>query len=260
MSTSSTPQQPPLKLVDVYFTKNQDQLGQQHPPLKKCQIPLLVDDCPTLILQFNQQQLFLHHTNNENSNINLKSTCNLCNSISNSNKKEYEAFLSKYKKCSSKNSLVDKCKADEKNNYEDEDEEELEEEAACESCLQHEEEGPEKEVTCTCFKTTISPHPRIVGTQNDLMSTLSKLVSCIGCKTSVERFYKQLVAANNSRRLNLMNLDKNMRKKLSYGRSNNGGAGSALDPFIIRSNGDLTLKRSILMDPQSVYKLFYLNW
>ena len=101
----------------------------------------------------------------------------------------------------------------------------------------------------------MTPHPRIVAAQNDLISTLSKLVSCIGCRTSVERFYKQLVAANNSRRLNLTQLDKAMRKK-----SNFGGGGSALDPFIIRSNGDLTLKRSVLMDPQLVYNLFYLNW
>ena len=161
----------------------------------------------------------------------MKSTCNLCNSISNSNKKEYEEFLSKYKNCSLKTNLLEECKPDGKNNYEKEAEAE-EEEAVCKSCLQHEEEIARKEVACTC----LSPHPRIVATQNDLMSTLSKLVSCIGCKTSVEKFYKQLVVANNS------------------------GASSALDPFIILSNGDLTMKRSVLMDPLSVYKLFYLNW
>ena len=47
----------PLKLVDVVFTKNLDTLAHT---LKKCQIPLVVDDCPTLVLQFDQEQLLLH--------------------------------------------------------------------------------------------------------------------------------------------------------------------------------------------------------
>jgi hypothetical protein len=102
------------------------------------------------------------------------------------------------------------------------------------------------------------------------------MVSCIGCKTSVERFYKQLVWANNSRQVNLLNLDKNMQRKnvsYSYSGSGNGGSrggfsagigmggnSSALDPFIIKANGNLHLKKSFLMDPLSIYKLFYLNW
>jgi hypothetical protein len=39
-----------------------------------------------------------------------------------------------------------------------------------------------------------------------------------------------------------------------------GGNSSALDPFIIKANGNLTLKKSFLMDPLSIYKLFHLNW
>jgi hypothetical protein len=272
-----------MKLVDAFFEKNLDNLPQS---LKKCQIPLQVEDCPTFVLQFDQQQLLFHQslscpkslknrvttttTTTTTSMRTNNSPCNLCNSISNSNKKDYEIFLNKYNKCSSSNAN----ELDNESDFEDDDqcsggeEEDEYDEAECNLCLSQKKSNSnnleEKATTgCTCNITNgkrnaspksqrkVSPHPRIVATQNDLMNTLSKLVSCIGCRASVERFYKQLVAANNGRRVNLLNLDKNMQRKNQFG--------SALDPFIIRSNGNLTIKRSAMMDPQLVYKLFYLN-
>jgi hypothetical protein len=312
----------PLKLVDVVFTKNLESLAHT---LKKCQIPLLVDDCPALILQFDQQQLLMHqnttstgiplssssssshecccpsicsqkqklitaniksqttlntsNNNNNNNNSNSK-ICNMCNSLSNAQKKGYDTFLNKYNKCSSSNQSLD---------LELEvDVDDTSENVTC-STMSLE----TKANACTCanqinstintatIKAGLSSCPRLIATQNELMSTLSKMVSCIGCRTSVERFYKQLVCANNSRQVNLLNLDKNMQRKnvsYSYSGSGNGGNGgrggrggfsagmgmggnaSALDPFIIRANGNLTLKKSFLMDPLSIYKLFYMNW
>ena len=304
----------PLKLVDVVFTKNLESLAHT---LKKCQIPLLVDDCPALILQFDQQQLLTHQNtaytgiplssssheccpnvysqqqqqqqkptaniksqatiNTSNNNSNSKA-CNICNSLSNAQKKGYDTFLNKYDKCSSSNQSLDlELEADA---------DDASENVTCVSCSTTMSLETKADGGCTCANQTpinttakagCSSCPRIVATQNEVMSTLSKMVSCIGCRTSVERFYKQLVCANNSRQVNLLNLDKNMQRKnvsYSYSGSGNGGGGrggfsagmgmggnsSALDPFIIKANGNLTLKKSFLMDPLSIYKLFHLNW
>lgn len=65
----------------------------------------------------------------------------------------------------------------------------------------------------------------------DLMNTLAQLVPCIGCRTSVERFYKQL--------------------------RNRQAVSQALDPFLINLNGNLTVKNSILLNPLLFYELFY---
>ena len=135
-STTSTPHvttnanTSALKLVGVYFAKNLDNLAQQQAHLKKCQIPLFVEDCPTFILQLDQQQLLMHHnltvahecSNNSQSkqvqlkhstnsttsshpvkNISANTSCSVCNSMSNATRKDYDAFLNKYNKCSSSN-------------------------------------------------------------------------------------------------------------------------------------------------------------
>ena len=302
-----------MKLVDVFFAPplNLDSTHTQMPPppptpLKKCQIPLLVDDCPTIVLQFDQQQLFSPPGARNHAHA---TACNLCSSASSpslpvSHRKDYELFFNKYVKCCSNSGKHQ----DEKDEDECEPSSELDDSSAatvtaCRVC--YAKASPLKaDTVCTCNVKNGSPRnerkvasspspsssssssslsssssppcspvplkrPRIVATQCNLMHTLSKLVSCIGCRTSVERFYKQLVVANNSRQVNLLHLDKNMQRKsqsyaggkgrMSYA-GGGGGSASALDPFLIRSNGDLTIKKSVLMDPQLIYKLFYLNW
>lgn len=78
--------------------------------------------------------------------------------------------------------------------------------------------------------------------QANLMKQLSKLINCIGCRTSIERFYKQLVKLT-----------------ASTVNENNNKFSTAIDPFFIDPNGYLTIKENIINDPSTVYSLFYLN-
>ncbi len=68
----------------------------------------------------------------------------------------------------------------------------------------------------------------------DLINNINKLIPCIGCRTSVERYYTSLIE-----------MDRN-----KY---------SILDPFLITKNGDFTLNNQIIFDPLSIFKLFYVN-
>ena len=79
----------------------------------------------------------------------------------------------------------------------------------------------------------------------DLQNTLGQLMPCIGCRASVERFYKQLV--QQLKHTNTGKQRKNAEKKFSY----------ALDPILIDSQGNLTLKKALLQNPVSIFKLFY---
>ena len=78
---------------------------------------------------------------------------------------------------------------------------------------------------------------------DELMNTISQLVPCIGCRTSVERFYKQLVAKQQ------ISSNKKLLKCSNF----------ALDPFLINQNGNLTLKKSVMSNPMLIFKLLYIN-
>lgn len=79
----------------------------------------------------------------------------------------------------------------------------------------------------------------IEAVPNELMSTINQLIPCIGCRASIERFYK------------------NLRTKQTGSKKN---SNSTLDPFLINStNGNLSLKKAILLNPMSIFKLFYIN-
>jgi len=77
-------------------------------------------------------------------------------------------------------------------------------------------------------------YKRVEAEPADLIDTLNKLVPCIGCRTSVERFYTSLIEMNRSE-------------------------DSILDPFSINENGNLSLSNAMLSNPLSIYKLFYIN-
>ncbi len=78
----------------------------------------------------------------------------------------------------------------------------------------------------------------IEAKRDDLMSTISKLIGCIGCRVSVERFYKQL--SKNSEIISKIN--------------------ETIYPILIDSNENLTLNSSLfLVDPFKLYSIFYLN-
>ena len=78
---------------------------------------------------------------------------------------------------------------------------------------------------------------------DELVNTISQLVPCIGCRTSVERFYKQLVAKQQ------ISSNKKLLKSTNF----------ALDPFLINQNGNLTLKKSVMLNPMLIFKLLYIN-
>jgi hypothetical protein len=89
----------------------------------------------------------------------------------------------------------------------------------------------------------------IVCNLSDIINSLSQLVSCIGCRTSAERFYKLLTVqqdeiANERQRTNKINSDESHISELS-----------ALYPLVINVNGDLTICESLTKDPLHVYQI-----
>ena len=83
----------------------------------------------------------------------------------------------------------------------------------------------------------------IESKEMDLTNTLSSLISCVGCRTSVERFYKKLIYSS----------------QLKQSKFSTSSSYLPLDPFIIKQNGNITVKKSLLANPELVYKLFYMN-
>jgi hypothetical protein len=78
----------------------------------------------------------------------------------------------------------------------------------------------------------------IEAKRDELIATISNLIGCIGCRVSVERFYKQLI--KNSEIISKIN--------------------ETIYPILIDSNENLTLNGNLfLVDPFKLYSIFYLN-
>ena len=78
----------------------------------------------------------------------------------------------------------------------------------------------------------------IEARHDELIGTISTLIGCIGCRVSVERFYKQLI--KNSEIISKLN--------------------ETIYPILIDANENLTLNSSLfLVDPFKLYSIFYLN-
>lgn len=74
---------------------------------------------------------------------------------------------------------------------------------------------------------------------NELMATLNQMIPCISCRGSVERFYKQIIQRQWIQKRKVGSL--------------------TLDPFVINYNGNIALKRTVLLCPMSIFKIFYIN-
>ena len=85
----------------------------------------------------------------------------------------------------------------------------------------------------------------------DLLNTISQVVTCIGCRTSVERFYRQLV----QQQVQKCSAEHDPTVNVNVMACNT----KVLDPIVVNSNGSLTLKQSLADRPASLYSLFYLN-
>ena len=109
----------------------------------------------------------------------------------------------------------------------------------CEQIKQETNKKKEYESFLNKYNKLINSSFTLEAKQIDLMNTLSQLVPCIGCRTSVERFYKQLTTKTNQK------------EQVSQ---------VALDPFCINLNGNLTVNKSIMLNATSFYELFYSNW
>lgn len=171
--------------------------------LDKRQIPLVFcDGLPTFIMQFDEIMSSLACEKQHNF-----SQKNELNNYLLKLKKDYEKFLQKYESINTYSSN--------KTNFNSHDDE-------------------NKEINA-------SPIDLIEAEPDKLISTINQLVPCIGCRSSVERLYKQLVVkqTTNKRFQKIGNL--------------------TLDPFLINQNGNLSLKRAILLSPMSIFKIFYIN-
>jgi hypothetical protein len=83
----------------------------------------------------------------------------------------------------------------------------------------------------------------------DLLNTLSQMVSCIGCRASVERFYKQIAQKQHDQSSGSSNCSiSNNKYSFKY----------MLDPFVLGAHGCLTLRPSFI-NPFAIYSLFYAN-
>lgn len=68
-------------------------------------------------------------------------------------------------------------------------------------------------------------------TSREVLSALSQLVPCVGCRRSVERLFSQLVESGNP----------------------------ALEPLTVGAKGVLSVTRSCMMDAKKLYTLFYVH-
>ena len=84
----------------------------------------------------------------------------------------------------------------------------------------------------------------IKSEQATVLNQAAQVVSCIGCRTSIERFYKHLIKYTTG----------------SKKKNNDTTTSCALDPFVIDMHGDLTINESFWHDPFQVYTFFYLKW
>ena len=69
---------------------------------------------------------------------------------------------------------------------------------------------------------------------NDLLNSIQQLVTCIGCRTSVEKYYKQLLSTS---------------KNINY----------SLNPLNININDGYIYLNKDYINPKSLYNLFYSN-
>jgi hypothetical protein len=76
---------------------------------------------------------------------------------------------------------------------------------------------------------------------NSLLSTLGQLVPCVGCRTGVERFYKQVTNS-------CVFPQDNQVEVLSF----------ALDPLVIDKSGYLTINAKSF-NPKALFELFYMH-
>jgi hypothetical protein len=70
---------------------------------------------------------------------------------------------------------------------------------------------------------------------NDLLNSIQQLVTCIGCRTSVEKYYKQLLSTTS--------------KNINY----------SLNPLNININDGYIYLNKDYINPKSIYNLFYSN-
>jgi hypothetical protein len=70
---------------------------------------------------------------------------------------------------------------------------------------------------------------------NDLLNSIQQLVTCIGCRTSVEKYYKQLLLSTS--------------KNINY----------SLNPLNININDGYIFLNKDYINPKSLYNLFYSN-
>lgn len=71
----------------------------------------------------------------------------------------------------------------------------------------------------------------MVVTSREVLSALSQLVPCVGCRRSVERLFSQLVESGNP----------------------------ALEPLTVGPKGVLSVTRSCMTDAKKLYTLFYVH-
>ncbi|XP_041347391.1 gametogenetin-binding protein 2-like [Gigantopelta aegis] len=71
----------------------------------------------------------------------------------------------------------------------------------------------------------------LMVTSKDIMNQLTHMVTCVGCRRSVERLFSQLVESRHP----------------------------ALEPLLITSRAELSLKHEYLFDPRALYALFYIH-
>ena len=81
----------------------------------------------------------------------------------------------------------------------------------------------------------IEEEDKIKFKTNDLLNSIQQSVACIGCRTSVEKFYKQLSSSTS--------------KRINY----------SLNPLNINVNDGYIYLNKDYINPKSLYSLFYSN-
>jgi hypothetical protein len=82
-----------------------------------------------------------------------------------------------------------------------------------------------------------------------LLSTLAQLVPCVGCRTGVERFYKQLT--NNNTTEDLLQMLENQSGDSEI-------LSLALEPLVISGNGYLTINENAF-NARALFDIFYMH-
>ncbi|XP_025093068.1 gametogenetin-binding protein 2-like [Pomacea canaliculata] len=98
-------------------------------------------------------------------------------------------------------------------------------------------EGHIKRKEMECFRTKCQLLTKdelavaLLVTRKDLLSQLSQMVTCVGCRHSVERLFLQLVKSGHP----------------------------AVDPLVITQHSELSIKHELLFDPRALFCLFYIH-